>query len=192
MSGEPKVFISYRREETAGHAGRLGEDELVDTGWRVVAAAVPREAGVLAEPVIHLHVDPVGLRAHLVREQLRPRRIADHEGQVGNRPRRLSRRCGSRSGAGPQHHRWGDLLIGQPGAERQGDHQAGRGQGLHHDEGPQVERDRIQQWALAGISFQGLTMAVVGDKFVGYAAFDSVTDANRAAAILGDLGASNP
>src|SRR5436190_24353506 len=47
-----------------------------------------------------------------------------------------------------------------------------------------------QEWALAGISFQGLTMAVVCDKFVGYAAFDSVTDANRAAAILGDLGAS--
>ncbi len=46
-----------------------------------------------------------------------------------------------------------------------------------------------QQWALADISFQGLTMAVVGNKFVGYAAFDSVNDANRAAAILGDLGA---
>jgi hypothetical protein len=45
-----------------------------------------------------------------------------------------------------------------------------------------------QQWALAGISFQGLTMAVMGDSFVGYAAFDSVTDANKAAAILGDLG----
>jgi hypothetical protein len=45
-----------------------------------------------------------------------------------------------------------------------------------------------QQWALAGISFQGLTMAVLGDKFIGYAAFDSVTDANKAAAILGDLG----
>jgi hypothetical protein len=35
---------------------------------------------------------------------------------------------------------------------------------------------------------QGLTMSVLGDKFVGYAAFDSVNDANRAAAILGDLG----
>ena len=46
-----------------------------------------------------------------------------------------------------------------------------------------------QQWALAGISMQGLTMSVLGDKFVGYAAFDSVADANRAAAILGDLGA---
>jgi hypothetical protein len=45
-----------------------------------------------------------------------------------------------------------------------------------------------QQWALAGISMQGLTMSVLGNKFVGYAAFDSVTDANRAAAILGDLG----
>ena len=47
-----------------------------------------------------------------------------------------------------------------------------------------------QQWALAGISMQGLTMTVLGDKFVGYAAFDTTTDANRAAAILGDLGAA--
>jgi hypothetical protein len=47
-----------------------------------------------------------------------------------------------------------------------------------------------QQWALAGISLQGLTMAVLGGKFVGYAAFDTVNDANRAAQILADLGAS--
>src|SRR5947209_3017343 len=47
-----------------------------------------------------------------------------------------------------------------------------------------------QQWALAGISLQGLTMAVLGNKFVGYAAFDTVNDANRAAQILADLGAS--
>ena len=46
-----------------------------------------------------------------------------------------------------------------------------------------------QQWALAGLSMQGLMMSVLGNKFVGYASFDTVTDANRAAAILGDLGA---
>jgi hypothetical protein len=45
-----------------------------------------------------------------------------------------------------------------------------------------------QQWAIAGISLQGLTMAVIGTKFVGYAAFDTVEDANRAAQILADLG----
>jgi hypothetical protein len=45
-----------------------------------------------------------------------------------------------------------------------------------------------QQWALAGLSMQGLSMAVLSDKFVGYASFDTVEDANRAAAILGDLG----
>ncbi len=45
-----------------------------------------------------------------------------------------------------------------------------------------------QQWALAGISLQALTMAVLADKFVGYAVFDSVADANRAAQILADLG----
>ena len=45
-----------------------------------------------------------------------------------------------------------------------------------------------QKWALAGISLQGLTMAVLGPRFIGYAAFDTVNDANRAAQILADLG----
>lgn len=45
-----------------------------------------------------------------------------------------------------------------------------------------------QQWAMAGISMEGLTMAVLGGKFVGFAAFDSIADANRAAQILADLG----
>ena len=45
-----------------------------------------------------------------------------------------------------------------------------------------------QKWAMAGISLQGLTMAVLGNQFIGYAAFDTVADANRAAQILADLG----
>jgi hypothetical protein len=48
-----------------------------------------------------------------------------------------------------------------------------------------------QQWALAGLSLQGLMMSVLADKFVGYASFDTVADSNRAAAILGDLGAQS-
>lgn len=48
-----------------------------------------------------------------------------------------------------------------------------------------------QQWELANISFQALTMCVLGNRFVGYVAFDSVDDANRAAQILVDL-ANNP
>ncbi len=48
-----------------------------------------------------------------------------------------------------------------------------------------------QQWALAGLSFQGMTMAVIGGQFVGYVSFDTVADANRAAAILGDEGAAS-
>jgi hypothetical protein len=47
-----------------------------------------------------------------------------------------------------------------------------------------------QQWAMAGINLQGLSMSVLGGKFVGYASFDSVGDANRAAQILADLGAA--
>lgn len=44
------------------------------------------------------------------------------------------------------------------------------------------------QWELAGISLQGLMMAVVGNHFVGYVGFDTVHDANQAAQILADLG----
>ena len=43
-------------------------------------------------------------------------------------------------------------------------------------------------WAKAGISFQGLTMVVTNGHFIGYAAFDTVADSNRAAEILADLG----
>src|SRR5262245_26016910 len=45
-----------------------------------------------------------------------------------------------------------------------------------------------QQWAVEGLSLHGLMMSVVGEKFVGYVSFDTIADANRAAAILGDLG----
>src|SRR5262249_29380981 len=69
---------------------------------------------------------------------------------------------------------------------------AAKAAGLHEPQDPvvlRVEGDNAaglghrvtQQWALAGISLEGLTMAVLGDKFVAYAAFDHVADANRAA-----------
>lgn len=45
-----------------------------------------------------------------------------------------------------------------------------------------------QAWELAGISLHGLVMSVVAGKFVGYATFDTVADANRAATILAELG----
>ncbi|MBM4071537.1 MAG: amino acid-binding ACT [Planctomycetes bacterium] len=48
-----------------------------------------------------------------------------------------------------------------------------------------------QQWSMAGINLHGLTMTAVGHKFVGYATFDSVADANRAAQILADLGTAS-
>lgn len=62
----------------------------------------------------------------------------------------------------------------------EGDNEAGLGYRL------------TQQWALAGISLQGLTMAVLGPRFVGFAKFDSVADANRAAQILADIGSPAP
>ena len=49
-----------------------------------------------------------------------------------------------------------------------------------------------QQWEMAGISLQGMTLCVLGSKFVGYVAFDAIADANRAAQILADLGTSPP
>ncbi|MGF1577728.1 MAG: amino acid-binding ACT [Gemmataceae bacterium] len=45
-----------------------------------------------------------------------------------------------------------------------------------------------QHWAEEGISFQGLTLSAIADKFIGYVAFDSVADANRAAQILAEEG----
>ena len=59
-----------------------------------------------------------------------------------------------------------------------GDNKAGLAHRLTHE------------WAVAGISFQGLTMAVLGEKFIGYAAFDNSDDANRAATILANIGSS--
>jgi hypothetical protein len=76
---------------------------------------------------------------------------------------------------------------------------AAKAAGLHETTNPivlRVEGDNsaglahrlTNQWAAEGLSLQGLMMSVLGDKFVGYVSFDTVADANRAAAILGDLG----
>lgn len=59
-----------------------------------------------------------------------------------------------------------------------GDNEAGLAHRLTHD------------WAAASISLQGLSMAVLGGKFVGYIAFDTVADANRAAQVLADISTS--
>lgn len=76
---------------------------------------------------------------------------------------------------------------------------AAKAAGLHEANHPivlRVEGDNAaglahrltHQWAVEGLSLHGLMMSVLGDKFVGYVSFDTVADANRAAAILGDLG----
>ena len=76
---------------------------------------------------------------------------------------------------------------------------AAKAAGLHEVSTPivlRVEGDNsaglahkvTQKWAIEGLTLHGLTMSVIADKFVGYASFDSTADANRAAAILGDLG----
>jgi glycine cleavage system regulatory protein len=77
---------------------------------------------------------------------------------------------------------------------------AAKSAGMHETDIPvvmRVEGDNqaglahrvTQQWALSGLSFQGMMMAVMGGKFIGYVSFDTTVDANKAAAILGDQGA---
>jgi hypothetical protein len=67
--------------------------------------------------------------------------------------------------------------VGEPIVMRvEGDDKAGLGGRL------------TQAWEMAGINLHGLVMSVVGGKFIGYATFDSVPDANRAATILAELG----
>src|SRR5262245_19366208 len=53
----------------------------------------------------------------------------------------------------------------------EGDNEAGLAHRLTH------------QWAVEGLSLHGLMMTVIGNKFVGFVQFDTVADANRAAAI---------
>src|SRR5262245_3350702 len=76
---------------------------------------------------------------------------------------------------------------------------AARAIGLHEVQTPVVMRFEgdnqaglafrlTAAWAKAEISFYELTMSVLGNKFIGYAAFDTVDDSNRAATILADLG----
>ncbi len=76
---------------------------------------------------------------------------------------------------------------------------AARAAGLHEVSEPIVMRvegdDKTglggrltQAWEMAGINLHGLVMSVIGGKFIGYATFDSVQDANNAARILAELG----
>src|SRR5437588_3536836 len=57
-------------------------------------------------------------------------------------------------------------------------------QHLHRIEGDNeagLAHRLTQQWELANITLQSLMMAVIETKFVGYAGFDTVRDANQAA-----------
>ena len=65
--------------------------------------------------------------------------------------------------------------------------------GRNHVGGLQNEKAGLaarltKEWALADISFTGLTMTAMGTKFIGYAAFDTPADANKAATILAQIG----
>lgn len=91
----------------------------------------------------------------------------------------------------------GDLYVAP--LHGNGEVAAARAVGMHEVNEPIVMRvegdDRLglggrltQAWEIAGINLHGLVMSVIGGRFVGYATFDSVADANRAATILAELG----
>jgi hypothetical protein len=92
---------------------------------------------------------------------------------------------------------YGDLYVAP--LHGNGEMAAARAAGMHEAPEPIVMRvegdDRTglggrltQAWEMAGINLHGLVMSVIGGKFVGYATFDSVADANKAATILAELG----
>lgn len=91
----------------------------------------------------------------------------------------------------------GDLYVAP--LTGNGELSAAKAVGLHEVNEPivmRVEGDdkaglggRVTQaWEMAGINLHGLVMSVISGKFVGYATFDSVADANKAATILAELG----
>ena len=91
----------------------------------------------------------------------------------------------------------GDLYVAP--IHGNGEMKAAREAGLHEVSEPivmRVEGDdkaglggRVTQaWEMAGINLHGLVMSVIAGKFIGYATFDSVADANKAATILAELG----
>lgn len=93
----------------------------------------------------------------------------------------------------------GDLYVAP--LHGNGEIAAARAAGMHEVQEPIVMRvegdDKAglggrltQAWEMAGINLHGLVLAAVGGKFIGYATFDSVADANKAATILAELGAA--
>jgi hypothetical protein len=92
---------------------------------------------------------------------------------------------------------FGDLYVAP--LHGNGEVTAARSAGMHEVSEPIVMRvegdDKAglsgrltQAWELAGINLHGLVLSVISGKFVGYATFDTVPDANKAATILAELG----
>ena len=95
----------------------------------------------------------------------------------------------------------GDLFVAP--IEGPAEEEAARSSGFHEvrepivmrlegDNGAGLASDLTREWAKAGISLHGTTLAVLEDRFVGYVTFDSVQDANQAATILAELGIRKP
>ncbi len=91
----------------------------------------------------------------------------------------------------------GDLYVAP--LHGNGEIAAARAAGLHEVSEPIVMRvegdDKLglsgrltQAWEMAGLNLHGLVLSAIAGKFLGYATFDTVTDANRAATILAELG----
>ncbi|MBA4066017.1 MAG: amino acid-binding ACT [Isosphaera sp.] len=91
----------------------------------------------------------------------------------------------------------GDLYVAP--LHGNGEIAAARAAGMHEVSEPIVMRvegdDKAglsgrltQAWEMAGLNLHGLVLSAIAGKFLGYATFDTVADANRAATILAELG----
>lgn len=97
----------------------------------------------------------------------------------------------------PTQPNMGDLFVGPINTPHLAE--TAKSLGMHETHNPIVMRvegtdtsglaGRLTiEWASANINLSGLVMTTFQDYFVGYATFQSVEDANRAATILAELG----
>lgn len=137
-------------------------------------------------------------------------RVHVYHGEVEDKPGGISGKLKSLAEAGAHlEYVYSQRSLSKPGMgdlyvaplHGAGEITAAKAAGLHEVPEPIVMRvegdDKTglggrltQAWEMAGINLHGLVMSVINGKFVGYATFDTVADANKAATILAELGTS--
>jgi hypothetical protein len=163
-----RVYSASATTTLPSSAGRHVEDQPMYRMYRVhvFQANVDDKPGGTAEKLKHLADAGVHLEyVHSERGDLKPA-----HGVLVVAPRQVK----SEMDICKQH---GFRELPEPIVMRfEGDDKTGLGQRV------------TMEWEKAGINLHGLMMAAVGGKFVGYAHFDHVEDANKAAELLALLG----